>query len=124
MKEVHEKLLELVSSIANDSGTLECSEELDKVMVLIGATPDQCQEIYSLCGLLEFNSSEASCSPEEYNEHDWNDAFNKLVTILSTVMKIEMDEVSSFLEDDGHVSFPYEQWEEGLQDKEDDDDEE
>jgi hypothetical protein len=126
MKKVHKKLITLVAHYVNDSGESETFEDLSEALSNMGGTAEQTSDVLSLCDILENNASEATCSPEEHNEPEWQTAFEKLVILLSTVMELNEDEVSIALEDK-EVSFPYEQWEEGLElkndDEEDSDDE-
>lgn len=121
MKKVHKKLLTLVAHMVNDLGESETTEDFGELFSSMGANPDEVAEAILLCNILEDNASEASCSPEEHNEPEWNEAHEKLVTLLAKVTELGEDEVNVFLEDNG-VSFPYEQWESGLEDKSDEED--
>lgn len=123
MKKVYKKLLTLVAHMVNDTGESETTEDFGELFSSVGANPDEVAEVISLSNILERHASEATCSPEEYNEPEWNEAHEKLVTLLAKVTELDEDEVSVFLEDND-VSFPYEQWEQGLEDREEDEDEE
>ena len=71
---------------------------------------------------MEKSCDEARSSPEEYNAEEFEAAFKGMVGHLIDPTGEDGDEIANTLEDHD-VSFPYSEWEEGMADRQNDENE-
>lgn len=106
-------ILDAISDVyENDAST----HELTLLLVKAGLSRDVASEFVEDIQRLDGIRSEAENSPEEENIDDWEEIENSVNSTLNSLSP------GASLEAAG-VLFPYERWEEGLYDREADDDE-
>ena len=92
--------------------TREGQDSAGTIMQRLGGTKDQADELDDALCDMERASSEATGSPEEGLDEDWDAAEVKLKAVLDTVLGAD-----GYDYEECSLYFPVEQWEEGLEER-------
>lgn len=98
--------------------TRDGQDSAGTILMRLGADEAQAKELDDALYRMECNASEAVASPEDYNQDDWNSAEVKLRAVLDTVLGKDGYDYS-----EASLYFPTEQWEDGLREKREEEEE-